>query len=154
MHPALPVTGQTRNWAPVAAGTLQPERTTVVAVASVPFRLFGSIGAPAFPSRSGSVRAAAHNAGDGKSAVTRNRAQRGEDNEHWTFPAVKHHGMFGSNRREDAFAQSSVRRRRRRYKRPMATSLTRATMVVEAKWGIKRSRGEHMNFLPTYRYLG
>ena len=43
--------GQTRDWTPVAAVTLNPERDTIVWAASSPKPLFGSTKAPAFPSR-------------------------------------------------------------------------------------------------------
>jgi hypothetical protein len=86
--------GQTRDWKPVGAVTLNPERDTVVRAATSQIQLSGSIGEPAFPSRPGSAQAAARNAGDGRSAVTRSHAQsalaqeHGEDGEHRTFSAV------------------------------------------------------------------
>ena len=69
-------TGQTRNWTPVGVVTLNPERDAVVRAATAQIQLSGSIGEPAFPSRPGSVQAAARNEGDGRSAVTRSHAQR------------------------------------------------------------------------------
>jgi hypothetical protein len=86
--------GSTRNWKPVGAVTLNPERDAVVRAATSQILLSGSIGEPAFPSRPGSAQAAGRNAGDGRSAVTRSHAQsaqareHGEDGEHRTFSAV------------------------------------------------------------------
>jgi putative transposase len=86
--------GETRDWAPVGAVTLNPERDPVIQTAVSQTQLSGSIGEPAFPSRPGAGRAAARNAGDGKGGATRNHVQRaparvhGEDGEHWTFPEV------------------------------------------------------------------
>ena len=45
--------GQTRDWTPVAAVTLNPERDSIVRAATPHIPLSGSIGAPAFPSRPG-----------------------------------------------------------------------------------------------------
>lgn len=82
---------QTRDWSPIGAVTLNPERESVVLAAQPATPLSGSIGAPAFPSRPGFRRAAARSAGDGKRAATRSHAQRsehGEDGEHCTFAAA------------------------------------------------------------------
>jgi putative transposase len=82
---------QTRNWTPVTAVTLNPERNTVVQAAVSEIQLSGSTGAPAFPSRPGNAPVAARSGGDGRSGATRNHAQHrehGEDGEHRTFPAV------------------------------------------------------------------
>jgi len=68
--------GSTRNWTPVGAVTLNPERDAVVRAATSQIRLSGSIGEPAFPSRPGSARAAARNEGDERSGATRSHAQR------------------------------------------------------------------------------
>ena len=68
--------GSTRNWTPVGAVTLNPERDTIVRAATSQIQLSGSIGEPAFPSRPGSAQAAARNAGDGRSGATRSHAQR------------------------------------------------------------------------------
>ena len=68
--------GSTRNWTPVGAVTLNPERDAVVRAATSQIRLSGSIGEPAFPSRLGSARAAARNEGDERSGATRSHAQR------------------------------------------------------------------------------
>jgi hypothetical protein len=43
--------GPTRNWTPVGAVTLNPERDAVVRAATSQIQLSGSIGEPAFPSR-------------------------------------------------------------------------------------------------------
>jgi hypothetical protein len=87
--------GQTRNWKPVGAVTLNPERDIIIRAATSQILLSGSIGEPAFPSRPGSAQAAERNAGDGRSRATRSpRAARpvarehGEDGEHRTFSAV------------------------------------------------------------------
>ena len=68
--------GQTRNWKPVGAVTLNPERDIIVRAATSQILLSGSIGEPAFPSRPGSAQAAERNAGDGRSRATRSHAQR------------------------------------------------------------------------------
>jgi transposase InsO family protein len=68
--------GPTRNWTPVGAVTLNPERDAVVRAATSQIQLSGSIGEPAFPSRPGSAQATARNAGDGRSGATRSHAQR------------------------------------------------------------------------------
>src|SRR6202012_5860970 len=46
---------QTRNWTPVTAVTLNPERDTLVQAATSQTQLSGSIGTPAFPSRPGNA---------------------------------------------------------------------------------------------------
>ena len=87
---------QTRNWTPVGAVTLNPERDAVVQAALSQTQLSGSIGEPAFPPRPGEKQATARSGGDGKRAATRSHAQRapslarehGEDGEHCTFSAV------------------------------------------------------------------
>ena len=85
---------QTRNWTPIAAVTLNPERDTVIRAASSQSQLSSSIGEPAFPSRPGCAQATARNGGEERSGATRSHAQRalarehGEDGEHRTFPAV------------------------------------------------------------------
>jgi hypothetical protein len=68
--------GQTRNWKPVGAVTLNPERDIIIRAATSQILLSGSIGEPAFPSRPGSAQAAERNAGDGRSRATRSHAQR------------------------------------------------------------------------------
>jgi transposase InsO family protein len=86
--------GSTRNWKPVGAVTLNPERDAVVRAATSQIQLSSSIGKPAFLSRPGSAPAAARNEGDGRSRATRSHAQHalarehGEDGEHPTFSAV------------------------------------------------------------------
>jgi putative transposase len=47
--------GQTRNWTPVMAVTLNPERYSIVQAATSLIQLSGSIGTPAFPPRPGAV---------------------------------------------------------------------------------------------------
>ena len=82
--------GPTRNWTPIGAVTLNPERDSVVAAATQPL-LSGSTGGPAFPSRPGDPAAAARSGGDGRRAATRSHAQRsehGEAGEHRTFAAA------------------------------------------------------------------
>jgi putative transposase len=68
--------GQTRNWTPVGAVTLNPERDAIVRAATSQIVLSGSIGEPAFPSRPGNAQAAERNEGDGRSGATRSHAQR------------------------------------------------------------------------------
>jgi transposase InsO family protein len=92
--------GQTRNWEPIAAATLNPERDAVVRAATSQIQLSSSIGEPALPSRPGNAQATVRNAGDGIGlrsrpiGATRSHAQsalareHGEDGEHPTFSAV------------------------------------------------------------------
>jgi putative transposase len=68
--------GPTRNWSPLGAVTLNPERDIIIRAATSQIQLSGSIGEPAFRSRPGSAQAAARNAGDGRSGATRSHAQR------------------------------------------------------------------------------
>jgi hypothetical protein len=85
---------QTRNWTPIAAVTLNPERDAVIRAALSQSQLSSSIEEPAFPSRPGKAQATARNEGEGRSGATRSHAQRalarehGEDGEHRTFPLV------------------------------------------------------------------
>src|SRR5580700_247120 len=85
---------QTRDWTPVAAVPLNPERDTVIQTGSPRTRLSSSAKAPAFPSRPDHALATARNVGEPRSAATRSHAQRplrrehGEDGEHRTFPEV------------------------------------------------------------------
>ena len=85
---------QTRDWTPIAAVTLNPERDTVIQEASPQSQLSGSAKVPAFLSRPDNVSAAARNAGQERSAATRSHAQRplrrehGGDGEHRTLPEV------------------------------------------------------------------
>jgi putative transposase len=87
-------TRQTRNWTPVAAVTLNPERDTVLQAATCQTPLSSSTGGPASPSRPGKAQATERNAGEGRSGASRSHAQRafarehGENGEHRTFPAV------------------------------------------------------------------
>ena len=68
--------GSTRNWKPIGAVTLNPERDIIIRAATSQIQLSGSIGEPAFPSRPGSAQAAERNAGDARSRATRSHAQR------------------------------------------------------------------------------
>jgi putative transposase len=82
--------GPTRNWAPIGAVTLNPERGSVVTAASQT-RLSSSTGDPAFPPRPGGLAATARSGGDGRRAATRSHAQQGEHGEageHRTFTAA------------------------------------------------------------------
>ena len=82
--------GPTRNWAPIGAVTLNPERDSVVAAATQTL-LSGSTGGPAVPPRPDGRQATARSGGDGRSTATRSHAQRsehGEDGEHRTFAAA------------------------------------------------------------------
>lgn len=93
---------QTRDWTPVAAVMLNPERDTVIQTGSPRTRLSGSAKAPAFPSRPDHALAMARNVGEARSAATRSHAQRqlrrehGEDGEHRTFPEVSSVACSGS----------------------------------------------------------
>jgi transposase InsO family protein len=82
--------GQTRNWTPIGAVTLNPERNSVIAAAAQTL-LSGSTGEPALPSRPGDAAATARSGGDGRRAAARSHAQRsehGEAGEHRTFAAA------------------------------------------------------------------
>jgi putative transposase len=85
--------GNTRNWTPVGAVTLNPERDAVVQAASQ-IRLSGSIGEPCFPVPTWQRQATERSEGDARSRATRSHAQRtslrehGENGEHRTFSAV------------------------------------------------------------------
>ena len=68
--------GSTRNWKPVGAVTLNPERDIIIRAATSQIQLSGSIGEPAFPSRPGRTQATERNEGDGRSGATRSHAQR------------------------------------------------------------------------------
>jgi putative transposase len=68
--------GQTRNWTPIIAVTLNPERDAVVRAATSQIQLSGSIGEPAFPPRPGATTVTARNGGDGRRGATRSHAQR------------------------------------------------------------------------------
>ena len=68
--------GSTRNWKPVGAVTLNPERDIIIRAATSQIQLSGSIGEPAFPSRPGSTQATERNEGEGRSGATRSHAQR------------------------------------------------------------------------------
>ena len=112
--------GSTRNWTPVGAVTLNPERDIIVRAATSQIQLSGSIGEPAFPSRPGSAQAAARNAGDGRSRATRSHAQRalarehGEDGEHRTFSAVStvaHSSPVGGSHLRTSTPQAQRHRR-------------------------------------------
>ncbi|CAH2598837.1 protein of unknown function [Rhodovastum atsumiense] len=81
----------TRNWTPIGAVTLNPERDTAIQLAVSKIPLSGSIGAPAFPSRPGSAPATARSEGEERSRAARSHAQHcehGENGEHRTFPAA------------------------------------------------------------------
>jgi transposase InsO family protein len=67
--------GPTRDWTPIGAVTLNPERDSVVAAALQPM-LSGSTDGSALPSRPGGLAAAARSGGDGRRAATRSHAQR------------------------------------------------------------------------------
>jgi hypothetical protein len=81
--------GRTRNWTPVGAVTLNPEREAVAQI-----QLSRSTDGPAFPPRPANATAAARSERDGRSAAARSRAQpppggeHGEAGEHRTFPAA------------------------------------------------------------------
>jgi transposase InsO family protein len=79
--------GRTRNWTPIGAVTLNPERDRIVAAATQHL-LSSSTGKPAFPSRPGGPAATARSGGDGRRGAARSHAQHsehGEDGEHRPF---------------------------------------------------------------------
>ena len=87
--------GSTRNWKPVGAVTLNPERDIIIRAATSQIQLSGSIGEPAFPSRPGSAPATERNEGDGEErshpqprAARALAREHGEAGEHRTFSAV------------------------------------------------------------------
>jgi putative transposase len=80
--------GRTRDWTPIGAVTLNPERDSAVAAAVSEPLLSGSTGEPASPPRPGGLAAAARGGGDGRRAAGRGHAQQrehGEAGEHRTF---------------------------------------------------------------------
>jgi len=85
---------QTRDWTPIAAVTLNPERDSAIDTAASQNQLSGSVDAPAFPSRPEKSNAAERNAGQARSGAARSHAQRplrrehGEDGEHRTLLGV------------------------------------------------------------------
>ena len=82
--------GPTRNWTPIGAVTLNPERDSVLA-ATTQSLLSGSTDEPALSSRPGDLAATARSDGDGRRAATRSHAQRsehGEAGEHRPFAAA------------------------------------------------------------------
>ena len=95
----------TRDWTPIGAVTLNPERDDVVQAALAQTELSGSVGTPAFPSRPDQEKATARNAGQERSGAARSHAQRplrrehGEDGEHRTLPGVSTVAHSGSARR-------------------------------------------------------
>jgi hypothetical protein len=83
--------GRTRNWAPIGAVALNPERDRVVQGALSQTLLSGSTDGPAFPPRPGGLAATARSEGDGRRAASRSHAQQsehGEAGEHRTFAAA------------------------------------------------------------------
>jgi hypothetical protein len=74
--------GSTRNWKPIGAVTVNPERDIIIRAATSQILLSGSIGEPAFASRPGSAEASERNAGDGRSRATRSHAQSALAREH------------------------------------------------------------------------
>jgi putative transposase len=112
--------GSTRNWKPIGAVTLNPERDIIIRAATSQILLSGSIGEPAFPSRPGSAEASERNAGDGRSRATRSHAQsalareHGEVGEHRTFSAVStvaHSSPVGSPHLPTSTPQAQRHRR-------------------------------------------
>jgi hypothetical protein len=94
--------GGTRDWTPVAAVTLNPERDTAIQAAASPIRLSGSVKAPAFLSRPDNASAMARNEGEERSTAARSHAQsvstreHGEDGAHRTFTEVSTMAHSGS----------------------------------------------------------
>jgi hypothetical protein len=79
--------GRTRDWTPIGAVTLNPERDSVVAAVTQTL-LSGSTGRPALSPRPGGLAATARSGGDGRRAAGRSHAQHGEAGEHRTFAAT------------------------------------------------------------------
>ena len=82
--------GRARNWTPIGAVTLNPERDSAIAAATQTL-LSGSTGGPALSSRPDVLAATARSRGDGRRAASRGHAQRsqyGEAGEHRTFAAA------------------------------------------------------------------
>ena len=83
---------RTRDWTPVGAVTLNPEKDTAIQAAIAQRMLSGSAKAPAFPSRPDKNQSRARSEGQERSGATRSHAQRplrrehGEDGEHRTLP--------------------------------------------------------------------
>jgi putative transposase len=96
--------GQTRDWTPIAAVTLNPERDIVIRAAATQTQLSGSARAPALPSRPDNASAMARNAGEERSTAARSHAQRplrrehGEDGAHRNFPEASTMAHSGSAR--------------------------------------------------------
>jgi hypothetical protein len=89
--------GQTRDWTPVGAVALNPEKDAVIQAAGKPHKLSGSIGEPAFPSRSGAAKAAARSEREERSGATRSHAQRDFSREHeegWAAKRTNEHRTF------------------------------------------------------------
>jgi transposase InsO family protein len=95
--------GNTRDWTPAGAVTLNPEREAVVQAALAETRLSSSAGTPAFPSRPDRTMATGRNDEQERSGATRSHAQRplrrehGEDCEHPTLPGVSPAACSGSD---------------------------------------------------------
>jgi putative transposase len=90
-------TKQTRDWTPVGAVALNPEKDTVIQAAITPDQLSGSIGEPAFPPRPGNALAMARNEGEERSGDTRSHAQRVLAREHeegWAAKRTNEHRTF------------------------------------------------------------
>src|SRR3954447_22877360 len=93
---------QTRDWTPVAAVTLTPERDIGIMASATRTQLSGSVKAPAFPSRPDNASVMARNAGEERSKAAQSHAQRplrrehGEDGAHRTFSEVSAMAHSGS----------------------------------------------------------
>jgi putative transposase len=107
--------GQTRDWTPVAAVTLNPERDSVILAAASRTQLSGSAKAPAFPSRPDYAPVMARNEGEERSTAALSHAQRplrrehGEDGAHRTFPqasAMAHSRSAGGPGHRRALGQT------------------------------------------------
>jgi len=82
---------RTRNWTPIAAVTLNPERDAEIPTKAPANPLSGSADAPAFPSRPDITSATARSGGQERSGAARSHAQRRlrrEHGEHRTLPRV------------------------------------------------------------------
>ena len=88
---------QTRDWTPVGAVTLNPEKTSVIQAAIAQQTLSGSADPPAFPSRPDNTSAMARDGGEERSGATRSHAQRPLRREHeegWAAKRTNEHPTF------------------------------------------------------------
>jgi hypothetical protein len=96
--------GPTRNWTPIGAVTLNPERDSVVQEAASKVSLSGSTGRPAFPPQPGAASALARSGGDGRRTAIRSHAQPRAAQRAWRgwrapdLPRSEHQGSLTARR--------------------------------------------------------